>query len=309
MTLGLQAALVYVFFVPFVAAYVGAVAGSWPDRCCCWSPGRWRWPVRGRGGQLGGAICHGAAWARRYRCRARPSGWTLYRGADRAIVGLVVFGLSRLAGLAAQLEELHAGLAQAAVVRERLRIARDVHDLLGLGLSAIALKADLIGQLIGRDGARAAAELGELGRICAAARADARLVTAGGQRLSLAAELAAARQILTSAGVEVQAESRPGRCHPWPMTCWAPCCARRSPTSCGMPPRRPASSRPGPVTARSGCGSATTGCPSGRAGRRPGSGLANLTARVRRRRRLPGPRQADGRFDLVAEIPLAAPPR
>jgi len=92
-----------------------------------------------------------------------------------------------------------------AAVQERLRVARDVHDLLGLGLSAIALKTDLIGALIGRDNAQAAAEIGELGRICASARADIRLVTGAGQRLSLADELAAARQILTSAGIAVRA--------------------------------------------------------------------------------------------------------
>ena len=55
-------------------------------------------------------------------------------------------------------------------------MARDTHDLLGLGLSAIAMKADLIGKLIGRDDARAGDEIAELARICATARADMRLV-------------------------------------------------------------------------------------------------------------------------------------
>jgi two-component system, NarL family, sensor histidine kinase DesK len=44
-------------------------------------------------------------------------------------------------------------------VAERLRLARDVHDLLGLGLSAIALKLDSVGALIGRDDTPAAAEM------------------------------------------------------------------------------------------------------------------------------------------------------
>ena len=105
----------------------------------------------------------------------------LYVAAITAEVGLLVYGLSRLAGLARELEALHGELARMAAVRERLRVARDVHDLLGLGLSAIALKADLIGALIGRDDARAAAEIGEMSRICAAARADIRLVTGDGQ--------------------------------------------------------------------------------------------------------------------------------
>jgi two-component system, NarL family, sensor histidine kinase DesK len=93
-----------------------------------------------------------------------------------------------------------------AVLAERLRVARDVHDLLGLGLSAIALKADLIGRLIGRDDARAAAEIAEMGRICAHARADIRLVAEAGGDMPLDAELAAAREILASAGVNVRAD-------------------------------------------------------------------------------------------------------
>jgi len=203
-TLGLQAVLAYVFFLPALAGFMDLspfLAGS----VLLLAPRRWRWTgyaavVAGWSVLYAMVPLHGVPAAE------RGGLWTLYQGADFALAGLAVYGLSRLAGLAAQLEELHTGLARAAVVRERLRIARDVHDLLGLGLSAIALKADLAGALIGRDDARAAAEIGELGRICAAARADARLVTAGGQRLSLAAELAAARQILTSAGIEVQAD-------------------------------------------------------------------------------------------------------
>jgi two-component system, NarL family, sensor histidine kinase DesK len=117
----------------------------------------------------------------------------------------------RLAGLARELEGLRDRLARMAAVRERLRVARDVHDLLGLGLSAIALKSDLIAALIGRDDSRAAAEIEEMSRICAAVRADARLVTGDGRRLSLVAELAAAEQILTSAGIEVRADTLPPR--------------------------------------------------------------------------------------------------
>ena len=63
------------------------------------------------------------------------------------VLGLLVYGLTRLAWLAVQLEDLRAELARKAVLGERLRVARDTHDLLGLGLAAIAMKADLIGRL------------------------------------------------------------------------------------------------------------------------------------------------------------------
>jgi two-component system, NarL family, sensor histidine kinase DesK len=123
---------------------------------------------------------------------------------DGAALGLLVYGLTRLAQLAVQLENLRGELARKAVAGERLRVARDTHDLLGLGLSAIAMKADLIGKLIDRGDARAAEEIAELARICATARADVRLVAGEARDLPLDAELAAARDVLTSAGIDVR---------------------------------------------------------------------------------------------------------
>ena len=120
-----------------------------------------------------------------------------------ASTGLAVYGLSRLTNLAEELEAARRELARAAVARERLRVARDTHDLLGLGLSAVALKCDLAGRLIGRDDSRARAELDALVRLAARARADVQAVTSGEHGLSLDTELAAARDILTSAGIDV----------------------------------------------------------------------------------------------------------
>ena len=197
-----------------------------------------------------------------------------------------------------------------AVVQERLRIARDVHDLLGLGLSAIALKADLIGRLIGRDDARADAEIGELGRICASARADIRRVTGEGQRLSLAAELAAARQILTSAGVEMQADIPGGPLPPVADDVLATV-LREAVTNI----LRHSTAMTCMVEGRAVNGTlqlrvSNDGVPErAAAAGRPGSGLANLTARVQAAGGRLTSRRADGRFDVVAEIPLAAPPR
>jgi len=123
---------------------------------------------------------------------------------DSAALGLLVYGLTRLAQLAVQLENLRGELARKAVAGERLRVARDTHDLLGLGLSAIAMKADLIGKLLGRSDARAGEEIAELARICATARADVRLVAGEARDLPLDAELAAARDVLASTGIDVR---------------------------------------------------------------------------------------------------------
>jgi two-component system sensor histidine kinase DesK len=123
---------------------------------------------------------------------------------DSAALGLLVYGLTRLAQLAVQLENLRGELARKAVAGERLRVARDTHDLLGLGLSAIAMKADLIGKLLGRSDARAGEEIAELARICATARADVRLVAGEARDLPLDVELAAARDVLASTGIDVR---------------------------------------------------------------------------------------------------------
>jgi two-component system sensor histidine kinase DesK len=131
-------------------------------------------------------------------------GGMLFLTVESAALGLLVYGLTRLAQLAVQLEGLRGELARKAVAGERLRVARDTHDLLGLGLSAIAMKADLIGKLIGRDDPRAGEETAELARICATARADVRLVAGEARDLPLDAEFAAARDVLASAGIDVR---------------------------------------------------------------------------------------------------------
>ncbi|WP_344586712.1 sensor histidine kinase [Actinomadura vinacea] len=133
----------------------------------------------------------------------------VYVSSMTATTGLVVYGLSRLTELARRVEAARRELARMAVAQERLRVARDTHDMLGLGLSAIALKCDLVVRLIGRDDGRAREELGRLLEIAARARGDVLSVTGAGEahrRLSLHVELAAARDALAAAGVEVRAD-------------------------------------------------------------------------------------------------------
>ena len=123
--------------------------------------------------------------------------------------GLAVYGLSRLKDLAQELAETRREIARTAVEQERMRVARDTHDLLGLGLAAIALKCDLGVRLIGRDDGRARRELQSLVRLAAQARADIRAVTTGEHGLSLRAELDVARELLASTGMDVQVCTEP----------------------------------------------------------------------------------------------------
>jgi two-component system sensor histidine kinase DesK len=104
----------------------------------------------------------------------------------------------------AVLRRTQAELARVAVAEERLRIARDLHDLLGHSLSLITLKAELSRRLIDTDTGRARAEIGELESVARQSLSDVREAVAGYRQPDLAAELAAARQLLTAAGIACQ---------------------------------------------------------------------------------------------------------
>jgi two-component system sensor histidine kinase DesK len=99
-----------------------------------------------------------------------------------------------------------------AVVAERERIARDLHDLLGHTLTAVAVKADLAGRLLDADpadAARARAEIEDIRRTARSALADVRAAVTGMRSTRLATELATARRALASAGIELALEGVP----------------------------------------------------------------------------------------------------
>ncbi|MEZ5090244.1 MAG: histidine kinase [Micropruina sp.] len=89
-----------------------------------------------------------------------------------------------------------------AVAAERERIGRDLHDILGHSLTTIAVKADLAERLTGRDPEAAAAQVRELATVARQALKDVRATAAGMREVRLASEIAAARSVLTAAGVE-----------------------------------------------------------------------------------------------------------
>ncbi|WP_067481315.1 sensor histidine kinase [Actinomadura hibisca] len=120
------------------------------------------------------------------------------------VSGLVVSGLVRLARLADELRAAETGLARAAVVQERLRTARDLHDLLGHTLAAILLKGELARRLRAVAPERADAELADIVAMAEQARADMETVTGAAPNLDLAKELESARSVLAAAGIEVQ---------------------------------------------------------------------------------------------------------
>ncbi|MFC4048838.1 histidine kinase [Actinomadura syzygii] len=125
------------------------------------------------------------------------------------VTGLVVYGFVRLARLVRDLQIAGAELARAATVQERLRAARDLHDLLGHSLAAILLKCELARRLADADPERARRELAEVVEMAERARGDLRAATGGEAGLSLDGEVASARSVLTAAGVETDADHAP----------------------------------------------------------------------------------------------------
>lgn len=116
-------------------------------------------------------------------------------------LGLDMAGLARLASA---LREIHAArdeLARMAVMEERLRMARDLHDLLGHTLAMITLKSELAARLTAENPARAAQEMREVEQAARQTLREVRVVVAGARQPTLQGELEGARQLLEAAGI------------------------------------------------------------------------------------------------------------
>jgi two-component system sensor histidine kinase DesK len=101
-------------------------------------------------------------------------------------------------------------MARLGAADERLRIARDLHDLLGHGLSVISLKAQLAGRLLPAAPERAAVEVADIELVSRRALEDVRTAVSGYRRLRLDSELLGARFALEAAGVTTEIEHHAG---------------------------------------------------------------------------------------------------
>jgi signal transduction histidine kinase len=119
-------------------------------------------------------------------------------------MGLVTYGLTWMARTVRQLRAARRELAEVALAATRLKFARDLHDLLGLSLSAITLKSELAYRLILLDPNRASTELTEVLEISRLALADVRSVASGYHEMSLEEERRTAESLLTTAGLDVR---------------------------------------------------------------------------------------------------------
>jgi two-component system, NarL family, sensor histidine kinase DesK len=139
-----------------------------------------------------------------------PSSTALLHGVQTLIAGLGMLGFLHILGLNLQLLQAREELARMAVAKERLRFARDLHDLLGHSLSVIVLKSELASRLLVADSARAADELRDIEQVARRSLTEVREAVGGYRHVTLAAELAGARVALEAAGIRATVEEPPG---------------------------------------------------------------------------------------------------
>ncbi|MEU9408424.1 histidine kinase [Streptomyces sp. NPDC048281] len=125
------------------------------------------------------------------------------------LVGYSMTGIRQLVATTIELRKARATVAQLAANEERLRLARDLHDLLGHSLSLITLKSELAGRMLPDHPDKAAQQVSDIEQVSRQALVDVREAVTGYRRPRLAAELAGAQVALTAAAVTAEVPAEP----------------------------------------------------------------------------------------------------
>ncbi|WP_371631694.1 sensor histidine kinase [Streptomyces sp. NBC_00341] len=123
--------------------------------------------------------------------------------------GFSMTGIRQMILTTIQLREARATVAQLAANEERLRLARDLHDLLGHSLSLITLKSELAGRMLPDHPEQAAAQVADIEQVSRQALVDVRSAVTGYRRPTLPGELAGARTALAAAGITAAIPAEP----------------------------------------------------------------------------------------------------
>lgn len=118
-----------------------------------------------------------------------------------AVVGITVGGLTQALIMNRELRAARHEIAGLAVAEERLRFARDLHDLLGHSLSLIALKSELAGHLIREAPEQAETEIADIETAARTALQEVREAVAGYRQTTLREELQQGDELLRAAGI------------------------------------------------------------------------------------------------------------
>ncbi|CAM5484941.1 sensor histidine kinase [Streptomyces pilosus] len=194
-SLAAQTLLTYLPFLVYDSHW-GAMAGFLSGSLLLLLPPRLAWP-------LYGAV--GLSMLAPPAIEGRPAIDSLYLLQSTLLTGLVVYGLSRLSALVQQMHDTKNEMARMAVTKERLRISRNLHDLLGYSLSAITLKTELIHRLVLTHPERAKAEVEDVLGLARQSLADVRRVSRGLRDMSLRTELVSVTALLKDTDMKVTA--------------------------------------------------------------------------------------------------------
>jgi two-component system, NarL family, sensor histidine kinase DesK len=122
------------------------------------------------------------------------------------LIGLAMIGFRMQLTLMRELAQARETVAKLATNDERLRLARDMHDLTGQSLSMITLKSELAAKRLAKLPSSAErdavlTELGDIGRVSRQTLHDIREAVSGYRRPTLAIEVITARNALEAAGI------------------------------------------------------------------------------------------------------------
>jgi two-component system, NarL family, sensor histidine kinase DesK len=117
------------------------------------------------------------------------------------VVALAMIGVMQVVRSNQALAETRAELARLAAENERIRIARDLHDLLGHSLTTITVKAGLARRLAPTDPTGAVDQITEVEELCRKALTEVRAAVSGYREVSLASELSRGRELLRASGI------------------------------------------------------------------------------------------------------------
>ncbi|GII32093.1 sensor histidine kinase [Planotetraspora mira] len=118
-------------------------------------------------------------------------------------LGLLFMGVRNTRLLVFQVRQAQKEVGRLAVNEERLRIARDLHDLLGHSLSLIVLKSELARRLAEQGSERAIQEVADIESVARQALVEVREAVTGYRRRCFSEEIDGARSALAAAGVEL----------------------------------------------------------------------------------------------------------
>ncbi|WP_269853412.1 sensor histidine kinase [Streptomyces sp. RPT161] len=130
--------------------------------------------------------------------------WDVYSIFFPALLGgAAMTGVGQMGRMVRELREARETVARLAAAEERLRLARDLHDLLGHSLSLITLKSELAGRMLPDKPEEAAKQVADIEQVSRQALVDVREAVSGYRRPTVGVELAGARTALRTAGMEV----------------------------------------------------------------------------------------------------------